>query len=76
MKTKLDSILLIDDDNATNFVHKFILKKTECAKNIVITENGQEALEYLHSKENETAPKPNIIFLDINMPSIEILLHF
>tara|TARA_R110002050_G_scaffold67407_1_gene145863 strand:+ start:1414 stop:1839 length:426 start_codon:yes stop_codon:yes gene_type:complete len=67
-KTKLNTILLIDDDNATNFLHKFVINKTACTENIVVVENGQEALEYLQSKENKPTPQPNIIFLDINMP--------
>tara|TARA_R110000868_G_scaffold164309_1_gene396786 strand:+ start:5005 stop:5430 length:426 start_codon:yes stop_codon:yes gene_type:complete len=67
-KIKLNTILLIDDDNATNFLHKFVLKKTDCTDNIVIVENGKEALEYLQPTENKPSPQPNIIFLDINMP--------
>jgi len=68
MTPKLNSILLIDDDHATNFIHQFAIKKTKCTENIIVVENGQEALEYLQSNENDPSPQPNIIFLDINMP--------
>lgn len=68
MTQKLNSILLIDDDHATNFIHQFAIKKTRCTENIIVVENGLEALEYLQSIENKHSPQPNIIFLDINMP--------
>ena len=68
MALKINSILLVDDDKATNFVHKYAIKKANCIKNVVVVENGLEALEYLQPKENEPLIKPNIIFLDINMP--------
>ncbi|WP_339839539.1 response regulator [uncultured Maribacter sp.] len=66
MTPKLNSILLIDDDPATNFVHRFAIKKTKLTENVTVVANGKEALEYLQS--NDSIPKPNIIFLDINMP--------
>ncbi|SDM51785.1 response regulator [Kriegella aquimaris] len=66
MAPKLNSILLVDDDPATNFVHRFVIKKTKLTEKVTVVENGKEALDYLQSNDNE--PKPNIIFLDINMP--------
>jgi len=45
---KLDTILLIDDDQATNFIHKFILEKEQCAKKIICKQSGQDALNYLN----------------------------
>lgn len=67
MKQKLGSILLIDDDAATNFINSHLLKKIDCAEDITVKENGQEAIEYL--KEAYGAGKTtDLIFLDINMP--------
>ncbi len=68
MTPKFNSILLVDDDKGTNFVNKFAIKKSACTDNIVIVENGLEALEYLKLKESQSSPHPSIIFLDINMP--------
>jgi CheY-like chemotaxis protein len=64
MKQKLKSILLIDDDTATNFINAHLLRMLGCAETIVIKENGREAIEYL----KETGLQPDLIFLDINMP--------
>lgn len=67
MKQKLKSILLIDDDSATNFINAHLLKMLGCAENIIIKENGKEAIEYLKAAK-EMGEKPDLIFLDINMP--------
>jgi CheY-like chemotaxis protein len=68
MKKKLNCILLIDDDEAINFVHKRVINKLNCTEKIVTVQNGQEALEYLQSDDKGESPHPDIIFLDINMP--------
>ncbi|MCI2227630.1 response regulator [Polaribacter sp. MSW13] len=79
MKEKLNCILLIDDDEATNYIHEFIIKKANCAKKVVCKQSGQLALDYLLLKENGKYPQPDIIFLDINMPGMngwEFLDHY
>ena len=66
MKT-IDYVLLIDDDEATNFYNKIILEDNKAAKRIEIATNGEEAIKLLE-KDIENGIKPDIIFLDINMP--------
>lgn len=70
MSNKLNCILLIDDDEATNFVHRMVIKKAGCAEEVVAVPSGQAALEYLTSEKNGQMPKPDLIFLDINMPAM------
>ncbi|MEM1124994.1 MAG: response regulator, partial [Bacteroidota bacterium] len=69
---KLLNILLIDDDETTNFINSRTLRKAGIVKSIHITENGQEALDYLICQgpfsHRTTYPRPDLIFLDINMP--------
>lgn len=65
---KLDTILLIDDDPATNFLHKFMLQKENCAENIVCIQNAEDALVYIKKMLDEDLHYPELIFLDINMP--------
>ena len=45
MVKKLKTILLVDDDKATNFINKRVIKKTGCADEVLLTYNGIEALE-------------------------------
>ncbi len=76
MKKKLNSILLIEDDEATNFYNQLIIEKADAANHIEITLNGKEAIDYLTNKgkyqKNDNAyPKPDLIFVDINMPKMD-----
>ena len=68
MKRKLNSILLIEDDRATNFLYEMIIEKTDCTEQILIAEEGQQALEILKLGVEGKYPQPDLIFLDINMP--------
>jgi len=75
MKQKLNSVLLIDDDEPTNYFNSLIIEETGCTDHIKVVQSGQKALEYLttcdHSSEQcEGFPRPDLIFLDINMPAM------
>jgi len=63
LRTTIDTIMMIDDDEATNFLHEIIINDAECSNNLVIVDDAQKALEML--KEDV---QPNLLFLDINMP--------
>ena len=71
LKKKLKCILLIDDDYATNYIHKRVIDKAEITENVVVLESGYDALEYLRETNIEEYPRPDIIFLDINMPGMD-----
>ncbi len=72
MQKKLDCILLIDDDEPTNYLNELILRDVDCAEHIEVAQTGDEALEYLeHAVPDEHAPVPELIFLDINMPAMD-----
>jgi CheY-like chemotaxis protein len=71
MKKKLNCILLIDDDEATNYIHKIVINKSECAEQVVAMQNGYDALDYLTKTKDGIYPQPDVIFLDINMPGMD-----
>lgn len=58
-------ILLVEDDEIDVMTVKRALRDIENQNSLVVTENGEEALEYLMDARNE---KPFIILLDLNMP--------
>lgn len=68
MRQKLRSILLIDDDEPTNFFSSLIIEDADCAENIQVAESGQTALGLLN---DDHIPSPDLIFLDINMPAMD-----
>ncbi|HYF33218.1 MAG TPA: response regulator [Chitinophagaceae bacterium] len=75
MSHKLHCILSIDDDEPTNFFVQMILEESGFARHIKVMQTGHEALEYLKKaaeadNDNEQYPKPDLIFLDINMPAM------
>lgn len=71
MERKLDCILLIDDDEPTNFLNQIIIESADCAKQIKSVQSGEEALVYLaNTGRNENVSYPDLIFLDINMPAM------
>jgi CheY-like chemotaxis protein len=72
MKQKQPStILLIDDDAATNFYHKLIISKSGIAASMHVAHHGKEAIDYLISAQNGKESMPDLIFLDINMPIMD-----
>jgi CheY-like chemotaxis protein len=75
MKPKLNCVLVIDDDEPTNFFTQMILDESGCTNHIRIAQSGQEALDYLvKSQAGDNAgvyPGPDLIFLDINMPAMD-----
>ncbi len=68
---KLNCVLLIDDDEATNFYHKIILERESIGVHIQSVKSAAEGLDFLLCKGDYTNhPQPGIIFLDLNMPGM------
>ena len=76
MKQKLNCVLVIDDDEPTNFFTRMIIEESGCTDHIKVMQSGQEALDYL-AKSNQAGgdvssyPSPDLILLDINMPAMD-----
>lgn len=58
-------VLLVDDDPISNFINQKIIEDTGLVKDILIANNGTQALEMLIQQE---ANLPDLVLLDINMP--------
>lgn len=73
MKKKLNCVLLIDDDPATNFLNRKVIEKAGVAEHIQVVLNGKEALDYLNNKiaNDVNCSAPSLILLDINMPVMD-----
>ena len=70
MKTHINYVLLIDDDKVTNYYNQRIVNKHEKINDVVAVTSGKNALKYLKEAEQGLVEKPNLIFLDINMPAM------
>lgn len=61
--TKINKVLLIDDEEPVNFYNTKIIKDAGIAKEIVAIQSPEKALDFI--RENNDI---DMIFLDLNMP--------
>lgn len=59
--------MCVDDDPITLMLFKKIVEKASFAKEIVNAMNGEEAITFINAITYEDS-KPQLIFLDLNMP--------
>jgi two-component system, chemotaxis family, response regulator Rcp1 len=65
-------ILLVDDDLEDIRLMVHGLKQTTMYHNLNIAHDGVEAMDFLHCPRTlPTAPRPDIILLDLNMPRMD-----
>ncbi len=69
MSTKLNTILLIDDDLTINYYHNRLIEKSSITTNIAISKNGKDGLDSFVQLNNQIEGEDMaIVFLDLNMP--------
>lgn len=68
----LNSILLIDDDQISNFITKRILQKLNVTHEIGEAKDGEQGYKYIidHCDRN-LGICPDLILLDVNMPVLD-----
>lgn len=73
----LRGILLVDDNDTSNFLNKRLLNRVNITEHIEVLNNGKQAFDYLEKLSQQTDAakgqeiKPELIFLDINMPVLD-----
>jgi CheY-like chemotaxis protein len=66
---QVSSILLVDDDETTNFLNQTLIRRAQVTDQILVATNGLEALKVLHDTcTPASAQCPALILLDVNMP--------
>ncbi|AMM51252.1 response regulator receiver protein [Rufibacter sp. DG15C] len=68
---RLNLILLVDDDETTNYLNKRLLNNLDAAERIEVATNGEEALKFLQTNHDAGHPNPELILLDIKMPVMD-----
>ncbi len=71
----LNLILLVDDDDTTNYLNHRLLSRLNAAREIKVITDGEKAFEYLsHACDQvneQTHPCPDLILMDIKMPVMD-----
>lgn len=67
---KLNCILLVDDDETTNFVNQILLEDLKVTGQVLTASNGWEALQLIKQQWSE-GNCPQLILLDLNMPEMD-----
>lgn len=70
-KPKRVVILLVEDSPADQLTIERALEDGRVQCDLFVSENGAQALEWLHHGDRATHPKPDIILMDINMPVMD-----
>ena len=64
---RLNSILLVDDDEASNFLHSIFINKLDLDVEINSALNGQEALDFILGKGQNELELPCMVMLDLSV---------
>jgi len=63
-------IMLIDDDEATNYLSKFIINGKNCCEKLSVFCMAEHAIDDLKNRIKHLQELPDVIFLDLNMPRL------
>lgn len=71
MKDRPLTILLVEDNQTDILLTERAMKEGEVSCDLHVVRNGEEALAYLrHEGKFRSAPRPNLVLLDINLPRV------
>jgi CheY-like chemotaxis protein len=70
-----DPLLVVEDSNEDFKMLQRLMRRMSVQNPIYRCTNGDEALDFLYQEGNfnnpETAPRPSVILLDLNLPGID-----
>lgn len=70
---RIKCVLLVDDDSSANFISKNVISKLDCAEEVLVAQNGKEALHIIEDRclRQVSDDCPQLIFLDVKMPVMD-----
>lgn len=73
MTNKLHTILLVDDDEISNYITEALIKEIDISETLSVATDGQQALDYLqqHPVANNKTDGHILVLLDLNMPVMD-----
>ena len=70
MEKVFSKVILVDDDDVSNYLTGKIINKMDIAEEVVILKNGMQALEFFKQEcdvEDTANTRSDLVLLDINM---------
>jgi CheY-like chemotaxis protein len=67
----IKTIMIIDDDDLFVYLTKKTIEKTNLVEEIIVSENGKDAINYLTENAENPDLLPEIILLDLSMPIMD-----
>jgi two-component system response regulator len=64
-------ILIVDDDPDCRLLIRDAIAECKVSNRVIELANGREALDYLRNGGGDNAPRPGLIYLDIEMPGMD-----
>lgn len=71
MNPSLKSVFLIDDDEATHFIHRLTMERSGLVNAVTPFSDAELALRHLKELNQKSSPLPDLILLDLNMPGYD-----
>jgi CheY-like chemotaxis protein len=68
---KINKILLVDDDQITNYLNHSVIDKLNLSNEVIVKTNGPDAISFIQDKCKSTNKFPDLIFLDLKMPGMD-----
>lgn len=63
-------ILLVEDNPSDIELTRRIISKSKISNQMIVKEDGQEALDYLLHSDHDSNPLPDLILLDLKLPRV------
>jgi len=70
MTQKTVNVLLVEDDEIDVMAVKRAFRKLKIANPLIVAHDGAEALAILRGEGKESAPRPRLLLVDLNMPGM------
>jgi|SRR5688572_1924227 len=70
IEKKLNCVLLVDDDDIVNHLHKNIIEGEGLSKHIQVADSVNLAIDLLNCPKVVDCKNPDLILLDLNMPGL------
>lgn len=67
----MTNVAIIDDDPVFQLITRINLNRQKLAKNVLMFNNGKDAIDFFNAAAAMPGDLPDVIFLDINMPIMD-----